>query len=58
MVFVLLVVFGGFFLKSIMSEMKWKTGLMLKMKLFHKIFGYILLAIAQINIILGIIRYS
>jgi hypothetical protein len=51
-------IFGGIAARYTSENSRWNTAKTLKMKLGHKIFGYLVLFIAQITLLLGGLSYS
>jgi hypothetical protein len=53
-----LIVIGGFMVGITLNTLRWNTAFVLKMKLGHKIFGYLLLALSQFAILTGGQKYT
>lgn len=53
-----LLTIGGITARMILEKSKWNTVLAMRIKLGHKIFGCLVIFLAQINIILGGISYA
>jgi hypothetical protein len=49
---------GGITARTVLERMRWNTALALKIKLGHKLFGLLVIFIAQITLLLGGIAYA
>ena len=48
-----LLTIGGITARTVLERLKWNTALALKIKLGHKLFGSVVMILAQITLILG-----
>jgi hypothetical protein len=53
-----LVLAGGFIAKITMVSFKWRSKMLLINRFGHKVFAWLILILAQVSIVLGIIKYT
>jgi hypothetical protein len=55
---VLLIVLGGVFNRSMMQRLRWRSSLMFRIKMGHRLFGYLMLLLSEIAILTGSLKYA